>query len=90
MGTPAKPESQKVIEEEHKQYGDIIQGDFMEAYKNLTLKGIMALKWISQYCRQAGFTIKVWKKKTSVTVFDEQKDEMCSNVFSTGVPLPNQ
>jgi len=39
-------------------YGDIIQEDFLDAYRNLTYKGIMGLKWVSTYCQQARFLLK--------------------------------
>jgi beta-1,3-galactosyltransferase 1 len=40
-------------------YGDIVQEDFMDTYRNLTLKTIMGLKWVSTYCSKAKFTLKV-------------------------------
>lgn len=43
---------------EHKQYGDIVQGNFIDAYKNLTYKHVMGLKWASQYCPNAKFILK--------------------------------
>ena len=58
---PAFPTYQLMLEEEHKLYRDIVQGSFIENYKNLTLKSIMGLKWVSQYCKEAPFAIKVWK-----------------------------
>ena len=58
MGSSIEEKEQK-MDEEHKLYGDIVQGSFIENYKNLTLKGIMGLKWVSQYCQEAPFVIKV-------------------------------
>ena len=43
---------------EHEQYRDIVQEDFLDSYKNLTYKGIAALKWISTYCSHAKFVLK--------------------------------
>ena len=43
---------QSLVETESFIYGDIIQGDFIEHYHNLTLKGLFALSWISQHCPQ--------------------------------------
>ena len=60
MGIPTDVEDQHTIEEEHKLYGDIVQGSFIENYKNLTLKAIMGLKWVSQFCQEAPFIIEVW------------------------------
>lgn len=39
-------------------FGDIIQEDFVDSYRNLTYKGIMGLKWASTYCRLAKFLLK--------------------------------
>lgn len=43
---------------EHQQYGDLVQGNFIDAYKNLTYKHVMGLKWASQYCPNAKFILK--------------------------------
>jgi len=39
-------------------YGDIVQEDFVDSYRNLTYKGIMGLRWVSSYCRRARFLLK--------------------------------
>ena len=52
-----KPEVQDALAFESEQYGDIVQEDFMDSYKNLTFKGVAALKWISNYCQNAKFVL---------------------------------
>ncbi|CAF1280249.1 unnamed protein product [Rotaria sordida] len=49
----------KAIEYENELYRDIVQEDFIDSYKNLTYKGIMALKWISIYCSKIKYVLKV-------------------------------
>lgn len=49
---------QKQIYEESMNYRDIVQGDFIDSYRNLTQKSIMALKWFSSYCSQVKFLMK--------------------------------
>ena len=49
----------KAIEYENEIYQDIVQEDFIDAYKNLSYKGVMALKWISTYCPQTKYVLKV-------------------------------
>jgi hypothetical protein len=49
----------KAIEYENEIYQDIVQEDFIDSYKNLTYKGVMALKWISTYCAQTKYVLKV-------------------------------
>jgi len=53
-----KPEVQDALAFESEQYGDIVQEDFLDSYKNLTYKGVAALKWISNYCKHAKFVLK--------------------------------
>ncbi|MCA9460432.1 MAG: hypothetical protein KC550_07845, partial [Nanoarchaeota archaeon] len=53
---------------ENELYADIVQEDFQDAYKNLTYKGIMALKWIKEYCPNAKYILKV-------------DDDIISNIF---------
>jgi len=49
----------KAIAYENELYRDIVQEDFIDAYKNLTYKGVMALKWISTYCSKTKYVLKV-------------------------------
>ena len=43
---------------ESEQYHDIVQENFQDSYRNLTYKGIAALKWISTYCSHAKYVLK--------------------------------
>ena len=47
------------VKKESNTYGDIIQQDFHDSYRNLSLKGIMASRWIHTYCKNAKYIIKV-------------------------------
>ena len=49
----------KAIEYENEMYQDIVQENFIDSYKNLTYKGVMALKWISTYCSKTKYVLKV-------------------------------
>ena len=40
-------------------YGDILQGDFIDTYRNLTHKTILGIKWMSEYCDNARFIMKI-------------------------------
>ncbi|KAG7161061.1 Beta-1-3-galactosyltransferase 1-like 7 [Homarus americanus] len=48
----------KLVVEESRTYGDILQEDFVDSYMNLTLKSVMGLKWASTYCQQAHYVMK--------------------------------
>ena len=56
--TDNKQDIQDALEFEAEQYHDIVQEDFLDSYRNLTYKGIAALKWISTYCPDAKFILK--------------------------------
>lgn len=49
-------------------YNDIVQENFKDSYRNLTYKGIMAMKWISEFCPNSKYILKV-------------DDDIISNVF---------
>ncbi|KAK6170312.1 hypothetical protein SNE40_018730 [Patella caerulea] len=49
---------QERIVSEHNAHGDIIQGDFKDAYHNLTYKAVMGLHWVSHYCPDTEYVIK--------------------------------
>lgn len=51
--------SQTALVHENARYGDLVQGDFQEAYRNLTYKHVMGLQWVVHYCKQARYIIKM-------------------------------
>lgn len=52
--------TQKAIESENRHFGDIVQGNFIEAYRNLTYKHVMGLRWSSSHrCIKSKFIIKM-------------------------------
>ncbi|XP_012269100.1 beta-1,3-galactosyltransferase 1 [Athalia rosae] len=57
IGTDDKLQNQ--IEEEDKIYGDIVQGNFKDAYRNMTYKHVMALKWATYHCPGAKYVLKL-------------------------------
>ena len=46
------------IQNEHLLYGDIVQGDFVDTYRNLSLKAVVGNLWVSKFCSQAEFVVK--------------------------------
>lgn len=46
------------ILEENTIYGDIVQGNFLDSYRNLTYKHVMGLKWITYFCQSAKYILK--------------------------------
>ncbi|XP_006822772.2 uncharacterized protein LOC102806376 [Saccoglossus kowalevskii] len=47
------------VKAESRDFGDILQGDFIETYRNLVLKTIMGLKWINEYCLGVNYVVKI-------------------------------
>ena len=58
LGSSTNRELMKQIQFEYDTYRDIVQQTFIDAYRNLTYKGIMALTWISRHCQQAKYILK--------------------------------
>ena len=49
---------EELLKMEANEYGDILQGDFQDSFRNLTLKDIMFLDWQRRYCSQVQFIFK--------------------------------
>jgi hypothetical protein len=47
------------VSREAREYGDIIQQDFVDSYRNLTLKSLGVLRWASLHCPRAAHLLKV-------------------------------
>ena len=58
LGSTKNMTASKDIEDEFFKYNDIVQDDFIDTYKNLTLKSMSVLKWVSSYCPNVTFTVK--------------------------------
>lgn len=50
---------EKELSEESKQHADLIQGDFVDCYKNLTIKTMVMLEWLDAHCRDATYAMKI-------------------------------
>ena len=61
----------EIVTKENEIYKDIIQGNFVDHYRNLTYKQIMGFRWALQHCSRAKFLIK-------------QDDDFAVNIFQIG------
>ncbi|KAG8234547.1 hypothetical protein J437_LFUL014006 [Ladona fulva] len=50
---------QKEVVKENELNSDLVQGNFHEAYRNLTYKHVMGLQWVTSFCRKAQYIIKM-------------------------------
>lgn len=48
----------KMVNDESVLYGDMIQGNFIDSYDNLTLKTVSMMEWVHDYCSQTPFVLK--------------------------------
>ena len=58
LGSTSNKTIQHKLELEYQIYNDIVQQNFDDSYRNLTLKCIMALEWVSNYCPSAKYVLK--------------------------------
>lgn len=58
LGSVNSTNLQEKIELESKVHDDVVQGNFEDAYRNMTYKHVMALKWFTYNCRNAKFLLK--------------------------------
>lgn len=57
MGETSSPNFQLSLNQEQQQYGDIVQGNFMDIPENATYKGLMGMQWVAQFCPQAKYVM---------------------------------
>ncbi|XP_063850321.1 beta-1,3-galactosyltransferase 5-like [Scylla paramamosain] len=58
LGVTNNIQYQQLIEEESQTYHDIIQVNFIDSYRNLTLKTLTILHWTKTYCPGASWLLK--------------------------------
>ncbi|KAH9490057.1 Beta-1,3-galactosyltransferase 2 [Bulinus truncatus] len=49
---------QQMVESEAKEFGDIMQDDYIDTYRNLSLKTLSILKWVAEQCPKSQFVLK--------------------------------
>ncbi|TRY97833.1 hypothetical protein DNTS_014965 [Danionella cerebrum] len=50
---------QRQLYNENLQYKDILQSNFQDSYRNLTIKTMVMMEWLSKKCQQASYAVKV-------------------------------
>ncbi|XP_071089068.1 beta-1,3-galactosyltransferase 1-like [Haliotis cracherodii] len=58
FGKVKMPSMEYLIHRESKTYNDVLQGDFTDSYKNLTLKTLMGLRFVANTCPGAEYVLK--------------------------------
>ncbi|XP_041913062.1 beta-1,3-galactosyltransferase 2 [Alosa sapidissima] len=49
---------QSAIEDESRQFHDIIQQEYLDTYYNLTIKTLMGMNWVATHCPHASYVMK--------------------------------
>ncbi|XP_062604138.1 beta-1,3-galactosyltransferase 1-like [Saccostrea cucullata] len=59
FGLSKNKRTQTMLENESTVYGDIVQGHFVDSYHNLTHKGVLTYRWLSEFCSNVEMVVKV-------------------------------
>lgn len=62
LGLPTGADAQELqgkLGVESQQHRDLIQSDFHDGYRNLTIKTMMMLQWLSSHCTGASYAMKI-------------------------------
>lgn len=59
MGIPDDPDIEDQVRKENFLHNDLLQGNFLDSYRNLTYKHATALKYVVYHCPQAKYILKV-------------------------------
>jgi hypothetical protein len=99
IGQSSEKEVNSAIRHESKLNGDIVQNNFTDAYFNLTTKTIMGFRWVSTYCSNAKYTLKVdddvvvninrlLKYLTNISTSDSfQTNKIMCSYYKHGAPV---
>ena len=59
LGTDGLAENKiDLLKEESQEYGDLVTASFVDTYRNLTLKMITGLSWVTRHCPSASYILK--------------------------------
>ncbi|XP_055680327.1 beta-1,3-galactosyltransferase 1-like [Lutzomyia longipalpis] len=59
VGVTANETTEEALRKEGKLFGDLIRGNSLDSYKNLTLKSVSMLEWMLTYCPMAPYLVKI-------------------------------
>ncbi|XP_071113896.1 beta-1,3-galactosyltransferase 5-like [Haliotis cracherodii] len=59
VGKSQKESIERELIAENREYGDVIQGDFLDSYRNLTLKVVAEFHWVAKHCPNVTVVAKI-------------------------------
>lgn len=87
--------SQEALLDESRRFNDILQGDFLDTYKNLTFKHLMGLQWATNNCKHVRYIMKM-DDDIIVNIYDLleklhsgiiEKDSLAGYIMKNMVPV---
>ncbi|GAB0098233.1 Hexosyltransferase [Sergentomyia squamirostris] len=94
LGAVSDQNLQRELEIESALFEDMVQGNFVDTYKNLSYKHIMAMKWATEFCPETQFIFKsdddIFVNTPLMLQFVEnahQKENFMFCVISRGQPV---
>uniref|UniRef100_L7LXR2 Hexosyltransferase n=1 Tax=Rhipicephalus pulchellus TaxID=72859 RepID=L7LXR2_RHIPC len=97
LGATLDQKVQRKVLAEHEIHGDVVQGDFVDSYDNLTYKTVMLIRWAREECSKTEFVLKidddmilsVWDLAVVVNGLGETKRSMWGYLYTNGKPNRN-
>lgn len=59
VGMTTDRDVQHQVEQESLTHQDIVQGKFIDSYRNMTHKGVLWLRWVAEHCPEAEYVLKI-------------------------------
>ncbi|CAG5127333.1 unnamed protein product, partial [Candidula unifasciata] len=59
LDTASRLVRQSKLQEEASTFGDIVQENYLDSYRNLTLKSVSILRWVNLFCPNTKYILKV-------------------------------
>ncbi|XP_053618661.1 beta-1,3-galactosyltransferase 5-like, partial [Plodia interpunctella] len=72
LGETVNSTTSQEITRESRLYDDIVQGNFVDAYRNMTYKHVMGLKWVTHHCPMVKYIVKT-DDDTVVNIYEVWK-----------------
>ena len=58
LGSTSSPQLQARLVNESERHRDIVQEDFVDSYRNLSVKSVALLRWVTVYCNTSRYVLK--------------------------------
>lgn len=97
LGMVKDSSTQMKIEKEAHEHQDIVQGGFIDSYRNLTNKGVLGYRWITENCMNAEMVVKVdddalinffkYFEEIRNNLVKKKKNIFCNRIAPNSMPI---